>query len=85
LLFGLKENHQRKYFGSGSYSLVGFISHIGRNMSHGHYVAHVKKIIDGKETWVIFNDDKVGKSLETPLEYGYIYLYARDDAGACLL
>lgn len=37
------------------YSLVGFISHIGKNTSCGHYVAHIRK--DGR--WAIFDDRKV--------------------------
>ncbi len=29
--------------GPGSYELVGFISHMGRNTACGHYVCHIKK------------------------------------------
>jgi len=64
--------------GVGEYSLVGFISHIGRNTSSGHYVCHMKRGEDGG--WVIFNDQKVAKSESPPLELGYLYLYRRDDA-----
>ncbi len=32
--------------GPGSYELVGFISHMGRNTACGHYVCHIKK--DGR-------------------------------------
>ena len=39
----------------GVYDLVGFVSHIGKNTTHGHYVAHIRK--GGK--WYIFNDRKV--------------------------
>jgi len=63
--------------GVGDYELVGFVSHIGRNTSSGHYVCH-KKAADGK--WVIFDDSKVAQSEKPPLDLGYVYLYRRKDA-----
>lgn len=60
---------------AGEYDLVGFVSHIGKNTSSGHYVSHIKK--DGR--WVIFNDDKVALSEEPPLGAGYLYLFRRAD------
>lgn len=60
---------------SGEYSLVGFVSHIGKNTSSGHYVSHIKK--DGR--WIIFNDDKVAVSEDPPLGSGYLYLFRRKD------
>jgi ubiquitin carboxyl-terminal hydrolase 5/13 len=60
----------------GRYTLVAVISHLGANTSFGHYVCHVKR--DGQ--WYLFNDDKVGKSsAKKALEYGFLYLYARND------
>mmetsp|Transcript_1731 Transcript_1731/g.3831 ORF Transcript_1731/g.3831 Transcript_1731/m.3831 type:complete len:837 (-) Transcript_1731:146-2656(-) len=64
--------------GKGLYTLVGFVSHIGRNTGSGHYVCHAKRGEGG--AWVIFNDEKVAKSESPPLDLGYIYLYRRDDA-----
>mmetsp|Transcript_68344 Transcript_68344/g.192737 ORF Transcript_68344/g.192737 Transcript_68344/m.192737 type:complete len:826 (+) Transcript_68344:80-2557(+) len=64
--------------GVGKYTLMGFISHMGKNTSHGHYVCHMKRGPDGG--WVIFDDQKVAKSEAPPLDLGYIYLYRRDDA-----
>jgi len=61
--------------GAGDYELVGFISHIGRNTSHGHYVCHAKR--DEGGGWVIFDDQKVAKSEAPPLDLGYVYLYRR--------
>eukprot|EP01032_Pedospumella_encystans_P014206 gene14206-16332_t len=61
--------------GEGKYSLIGIISHLGKNTDHGHYVCHLKK--DGQ--WLLFNDEKVGKCTKAPLEYGFMYLYRRDD------
>ncbi len=59
--------------GPGNYTLIGFISHIGKNTSSGHYIVHIIK--NGQ--WVIFNDRKVAISKEPPLCHGYIYLYGR--------
>jgi len=64
--------------GVGEYSLVGFISHIGRHPSHGHYVCHARRGPGGD--WVIFDDQKVALSESPPLDLGYIYLYRRKDA-----
>ena len=59
--------------GRGEYELFGVVSHMGSNTMCGHYVAHVK--IDGQ--WCIFNDRKVAKSANPPLELGYLYFYRR--------
>lgn len=64
------------YDGEGKYTLMGIISHIGRNTDHGHYVCHLRGA-DGR--WVLFNDDKVGRCKTPPLEHGFMYLYRRDD------
>ena len=62
--------------GPPQYRLVGFISHIGKNTGSGHYVAHIRKPGHG---FVIFDDEKVAKSLKPPLSLGYLYLYQRID------
>ena len=68
------EQENAQHFVAGhSYTLVGFISHIGKNTGSGHYVAHVKK--DGR--WVIFDDQKVAASDSPPLDLGYVYMYRR--------
>jgi ubiquitin carboxyl-terminal hydrolase 5/13 len=61
--------------GEGKYTLVGLVSHIGKNTGSGHYVAHLKK--DGK--WVIFNDEKVALSKDPPIQHAYMYLFQRND------
>jgi len=61
--------------GDGNYTLIGCISHIGKNVGSGHYVAHLSS--GGK--WVIFNDEKVALSEHPPLQHAYIYLFRRDD------
>jgi ubiquitin carboxyl-terminal hydrolase 5/13 len=62
--------------GKGIYSLIGCVSHIGKNVGSGHYVCHLKK--DGK--WIIYNDEKVAISQNPPLQHAYLYLFRRDDA-----
>jgi len=59
--------------GLGKYKLLGFVSHIGKSTSVGHYVCHIRHGDD----WIIFNDEKVAKSVQPPLGYGYLYLYKR--------
>jgi len=57
--------------GAGKYTLVGLISHIGKNTGSGHYVAHLKK----DEKWIIFNDEKVALSGRPPISHAYLYLF----------
>ena len=59
--------------GAGTYELMGFISHIGKSVTSGHYVCHLKK--EGR--WVIYNDEKVQECENPPLECGYLYFYRR--------
>ncbi|KAG8637102.1 hypothetical protein MANES_15G081800v8 [Manihot esculenta] len=62
--------------GGGSYRLFGIVSHIGTSTQCGHYVAHILK--DGR--WVIFNDKKVGASVNPPKDMGYLYFFERLDS-----
>ncbi|KEH38824.1 ubiquitin carboxyl-terminal hydrolase [Medicago truncatula] len=59
--------------GGGRYRLMGIVSHIGTSTHCGHYVAHILK--DGR--WVIFNDNKVGASINPPKDMGYLYFFER--------
>ncbi|XP_019442657.1 PREDICTED: ubiquitin carboxyl-terminal hydrolase 14-like isoform X3 [Lupinus angustifolius] len=59
--------------GGGKYRLIGIVSHIGTSTQCGHYVAHILK--DGR--WVIFNDNKVGVSINPPKDMGYLYFFER--------
>jgi ubiquitin carboxyl-terminal hydrolase 5/13 len=61
---------------STRFRLVGFVSHLGKSVSTGHYVAHWRG--EGEE-WVLFNDEKVTKCKEPPMNFGYLYLYERID------
>ncbi len=49
----------------------GFITHLGKNTSHGHYVSHVRK----NAKWIYYNDSKVTVSQEPPFHKGYIYIF----------
>jgi len=62
--------------GAGQYELTGFISHIGKSVTSGHYVCHLKK--EGR--WLVFNDEKVQECPDPPLECGYLYFYRRTAA-----
>jgi ubiquitin carboxyl-terminal hydrolase 5/13 len=63
--------------GEGKYRLVGLVSHIGKNTTSGHYVAHLKHHND---KWVIFNDEKVAWSETPPIPHAYLYLFQRIDS-----
>lgn len=60
-------------FLDAGYRLMGIVSHMGTSTHCGHYVAHVLK--DGR--WVIFNDTKVGASVNPPKDLGYLYFFER--------
>jgi len=62
--------------GEGKYTLMAIISHIGKSTESGHYVCHIKNKLG---QWVLYNDEKVGKCSKAPLDYGFMYLYKRDD------
>ena len=66
---------------NGEYSLMGVICHKGTSVHSGHYVAFVKKEIEGIEKWVLFNDEKVVLAVESILKEietsGYVYVYKR--------
>jgi len=59
---------------SANYRLTGFLSHIGPNLSSGHYVAHVRK--DGE--WLLCNDEKLAKSQALPKQLAYVLVYIQE-------
>lgn len=59
---------------STTYRLTGFLSHIGPNLSSGHYVAHVRK--DGE--WFLCNDEKLAKSQALPKQLAYVLVYIQE-------
>ena len=54
------------------YNMYGFITHLGKNTDHGHYVCHIRQ--EGNK-WTYFNDSKVTLWEEPPIKKGYIYFY----------
>ncbi|KAL5984708.1 hypothetical protein ACLOJK_041329 [Asimina triloba] len=64
---GLSSSDSALPDGGGRYKLMAIVSHIGKSIECGHYVAHVYK--NGR--WVIFNDNKAGASIDPPKDMGY--------------
>ncbi|KAG7720627.1 hypothetical protein KL949_001885 [Ogataea haglerorum] len=66
---------------SAKYTLKGVICHKGVTIHSGHYVAFLKKQIEGEEKWVLFNDEKVvipnEKSIKEIEKSGYIYVFEK--------
>ncbi|ODV78102.1 ubiquitinyl hydrolase [Suhomyces tanzawaensis NRRL Y-17324] len=66
---------------NGKYELQSVICHKGTSPHTGHYVVFIKKIIDGQDRWVLFNDEKVVVCDENNLldmrDNGYIYIFNR--------
>lgn len=64
------------------YRLKAFISHKGPSVHSGHYVAHIRMDLgDGKDDWVLFNDEKVVKADEESVDalkkLAYLYIFER--------
>jgi ubiquitin carboxyl-terminal hydrolase 5/13 len=65
--------------GNGNlYNLYGFITHLGKNTEHGHYVCHIRQ--EGNK-WTYFNDSKVTLWEDPPIRKGYIYMYRNNSNG----
>lgn len=64
-----------------SYKLEGVICHKGTSVHSGHYVAFLKKEIEGEAKWVLFNDEKVVLAIDENLREietsGYLYVYRK--------
>ncbi|ODV68706.1 ubiquitinyl hydrolase [Hyphopichia burtonii NRRL Y-1933] len=63
------------------YAIKSVICHKGTSPHTGHYVAFIKKLVDGERKWVLFNDEKVvecdDKCIEDIENNGYIYIFER--------
>ena len=53
------------------YNMYGFITHLGKNTDHGHYICYIRQ--EGNK-WTYFNDSKVTLWEEPPIKKGYIFL-----------
>ncbi|OMJ29592.1 Ubiquitin carboxyl-terminal hydrolase 14 [Smittium culicis] len=62
------------------YELNSFISHKGKSVHSGHYVAHAKKsnLTTQHIEWVLFNDDRVVGQPDPPVESAYVYFLTRE-------
>ena len=65
--------------GSVQYSCQALACHKGSSVHAGHYIAYAKKKVDGRETWVLFNDDKVveGVAWEEAQRTAHVYFLSR--------
>ncbi|KAK3636701.1 ubiquitin C-terminal hydrolase Ubp14 [Elasticomyces elasticus] len=62
------------------FGLKAIVCHKGSSIHAGHYVAFVRKALEGgKEGWVLFNDEKValGSDAEEMRKFAYIYFFRR--------
>ncbi|KAK6542567.1 hypothetical protein TWF694_006515 [Orbilia ellipsospora] len=62
-----------------NFRLHSIVCHKGGSIHAGHYVAFIRKVVDGKETWVLFNDEKVveGADVEEMKKFAYVYFFDR--------
>ncbi|KAM7191631.1 hypothetical protein V8F20_009238 [Naviculisporaceae sp. PSN 640] len=61
------------------FQLQSIVCHKGNSIHAGHYVAFIRKQIDGKPSWVLFNDEKVavGVDAEEMTKSAYVYFFKR--------
>ncbi|XDT40991.1 Zinc finger UBP-type profile [Nakaseomyces glabratus] len=61
------------------YELSAIICHKGNSVHSGHYVAFIRKMVDGKPTWVLYNDEKivVSNNFEEMMKNSYMLFYSR--------
>ena len=75
--FGQEENKEEVEWQvdsrEGVYNLDSFITHLGKFIHSGHYVAHIKKGDD----WVLYNDHKVAVTSDPPFDKAFIYFYRK--------
>lgn len=67
-------------FPNARYTLSAAICHKGNSVHSGHYVAFIKKNVDGKDQWVLYNDEKIllanaESSMDEIERNGYIFLF----------
>lgn len=63
------------------FQLQSIVCHKGTSIHAGHYVAFIRKTLEGKETptWVLFNDEKVVEAhdVEEMRKFAYVYFFKR--------
>ncbi|GAB0136621.1 hypothetical protein EsDP_00004916 [Epichloe bromicola] len=64
-----------------SFQLQSIVCHKGTSIHAGHYVAFIRKKVDGQQrpTWVLFNDEKVVEStdIDEMRKFAYVYFFKR--------
>lgn len=63
--------------GFAQYQVKAMVCHKGSSIHAGHYVAFIKKQVEGKEDWVLFNDEKVvrGVDWQEASKTAYVYFF----------
>ncbi|KAK1248960.1 hypothetical protein MKX08_007180 [Trichoderma sp. CBMAI-0020] len=63
------------------FQLQSIVCHKGTSIHAGHYVAFIRKSVEGKDTptWVLFNDEKVVEAhdVEEMRKFAYVYFFKR--------
>lgn len=63
------------------YSLSSIVCHKGSSIHAGHYVAFIRKQVEGEaeRQWVLFNDEKVVKAVDVDemKKFAYVYFFER--------
>ncbi|PTB49901.1 hypothetical protein M431DRAFT_499916 [Trichoderma harzianum CBS 226.95] len=63
------------------FQLQSIVCHKGTSIHAGHYVAFIRKSLEGRETptWVLFNDEKVVEAhdVEEMRKFAYVYFFKR--------
>lgn len=61
------------------FELQSIICHKGASIHAGHYVAFIRKQVDGERMWVLFNDEKVAQAeaVEEMKKFAYVYFFQR--------
>ncbi|KAF8476080.1 hypothetical protein BDZ91DRAFT_769959 [Kalaharituber pfeilii] len=61
------------------FQLNSIVCHKGGSIHAGHYVAFVKKQVEGEDAWVLFNDEKVVKAADVDemKKFAYVYFFRR--------
>ncbi|KAL6872235.1 ubiquitinyl hydrolase [Trichoderma longibrachiatum] len=63
------------------FQLQSIVCHKGTSIHAGHYVAFIRKPLEGKETpiWVLFNDEKVVEAhdVDEMRKFAYVYFFKR--------
>ena len=60
--------------GGRNYRVLGGVVHLGKSIHVGHYVAFARRVINNKEEWCYFNDEKVYISELPKIGQSYVFI-----------